>query len=151
MLPVVRSSHCLSYNVHCHLNNSNRNQQRSGVGDLHKDHADYNKYRKTVSFVEEGLFTENSPQYTLTLYPNEEWYEVHSTSNPWIAAFGSVVIFVFTGVLFFLYDHLVLKEFRAKQELLAAKRHFMRFISVRASGSVRRVGVRRLSCCADAN
>ena len=86
-----------------------------------------------MSFVDEGLFTENSPQYTLTFYPNEDFYEVYSTRNPWIAAFGSVAIFLLTGLLFFLYDYLVVREAKAKQELLAAKRNFMRFVSVSLS------------------
>lgn len=84
-----------------------------------------------MSLVDSGMFTDNTPLYTLTVYPNEGFCDVHSTNNPWIAAIGAVAIFLFTGLLFLVYDYLVGREVRANHALLAAKRHFMRFVSVR--------------------
>ena len=101
----------------------------SGAGDLHTDKPRFNKHRQSVSFIDETEFTATSPQYILTLYPNEDFYTVYSTPNPWIASFGSAAIVLAMCLFFLLYDHFVVREVRTKQELLTAKRHFMRFVS----------------------
>ena len=101
----------------------------SGVGDLHTDEPRYNDLSQSVEFVDLEQVTGDSPQYTLTLYPNNDFFEVYRTVNPWIGCFGSVAVFIFALVFFGLYDFMVLRDARAKQELLAAKRHFMRFVS----------------------
>uniref|UniRef100_A0A7S3KZN6 histidine kinase n=1 Tax=Amphora coffeiformis TaxID=265554 RepID=A0A7S3KZN6_9STRA len=102
---------------------------RSGPGDLHKNEPEYNRYRQSIDLVERGLFTDTSTRYILSFYPNTSFHEIYSTKNPWIAAFGAASIFVVTCLLFFLYDNVVGKDLRHKQELLRAKRHFIRFIS----------------------
>jgi len=100
-----------------------------GPGDLHKNEPEYNRYRQSIDLVERGLFTDTSTRYILSFYPNTSFHEIYSTKNPWIAAFGAASIFVVTCLLFFLYDNVVGKDLRHKQELLRAKRHFIRFIS----------------------
>ena len=67
--------------------------------------------------------------YMLSLYPTDTLYDVFSTSNPTTAAVGSVLIIIFTSLLFVLYDFFVRKEFTTKDDLLDSKRRFVRFIS----------------------
>jgi signal transduction histidine kinase len=51
------------------------------------------------------------------------------TMAPILFALGAAFIFIFVAALFLIYDLLVRREFNAKQQLLEAKRHFMRFVS----------------------
>jgi signal transduction histidine kinase len=89
----------------------------------------YDKFRRAVALTEDEFYTEKSPTYTLSLYPNHDFFEVYHTNNPKIAMIGAVCIILFTSLAFFLYDFFVRREFHAKQELLQAKRQFMRFVS----------------------
>jgi signal transduction histidine kinase len=98
----------------------------SGEGDLHDDKFD--RYRRSV-LLTEGLFSSSSVSYTLTLYPNDELFDVFSTHNPDVATAGSVCIIIFTSLLFILYDFFVRQEFNVKRSVLEAKRNFVRFIS----------------------
>jgi signal transduction histidine kinase len=101
-----------------------------GEGDLHDPH--YTHYRKTTSLTTTAglaLFTNSSATYTLTLYPNEEHFQVYSTNNPFVATVGAVCIIVFTSLLFFLYDFFVRQEFNEKRSVLEAKRQFVRYVS----------------------
>jgi len=63
------------------------------------------------------------------MYPNDELYRVYSTNAPKIVSACAVLSILFTAYLFFVFDCLVRKEFRAKKDLLEAKRQFMRFVS----------------------
>jgi signal transduction histidine kinase len=82
-----------------------------------------------VDLTPSELFGPTSSNYTLTLYPTQEFYHVYCTRNPQLASIGAVFIIVFTSILFLLYDLSVRREFHAKQELLDAKRKFVRFVS----------------------
>jgi signal transduction histidine kinase/CheY-like chemotaxis protein len=73
--------------------------------------------------------TTDSVAYTITFYPNDDLDDLYRTNNPKIATAGSVLIMFFTSILFFLYDFFVHKEFRAKSNLLTAKRQFVRYVS----------------------
>jgi len=59
---------------------------------------------QSILLTDNDLYTEESPSYTLSLYPNDELYVVYSTQNPLIATIGAVAIIIFTSVLFFFYD-----------------------------------------------
>lgn len=98
-------------------------------GDLHDTR--YNKYAKSTSLTgKPGAFFSNfSASYTLTLYPNQELFQVYSTQNPYVATIGVVFVIVFTSFLFFLYDFFVRQEFNEKRSVLEAKRMFIRFVS----------------------
>jgi signal transduction histidine kinase len=65
----------------------------------------------------------------LTLYPNDELFDVYSTNNPDVATAGSVCIIIFTSLLFILYDFFVRQEFNVRRSVLEAKRNFVRFVS----------------------
>lgn len=99
----------------------------SGEGDFHQ--TKYDRFRRHIHLTGQGTYHVNSPTYTLSIYPNDQLYEVYSTNNPWVATVGAVCIIAFTSLLFLLYDFMVRREFVAKQELLASKRKFMRFVS----------------------
>lgn len=88
----------------------------------------FEKYKTTVHLTPEDLFDKNSPQYTLSLYPSERFFDVYSTNNPRLAAVGAFVAIGLTSLLFILYDYFVRKEFTNKTELLEAKRQFMRWV-----------------------
>jgi signal transduction histidine kinase len=100
-----------------------------GEGDLHD--ARFNKYAKSTSLTGKpgAYFSNFSASYTLTLYPNEELFQVYSTPNPFVATIGAVCVIVFTSLLFFLYDFFVRQEFNEKRSVLEAKRSFIRFVS----------------------
>jgi signal transduction histidine kinase/ActR/RegA family two-component response regulator len=98
-----------------------------GEGDFHDPQFDSVKREGIITSI--GRFANASVPYTLTLYPSEKLYEMYSTGNPRIAAMGTVCIMIFTVLMFVAYDCLVRREFNAKQELLKAKRHFMRYVS----------------------
>ncbi|CAB9501876.1 sensor kinase/phosphatase LuxQ (Partial), partial [Seminavis robusta] len=70
-----------------------------------------------------------SSSYVLTLYPNREFCDTYKTKNPQVSSIGAVLIVVAMSILFWLYDYFVRKEFNSKQQLLEAKRYFMRFVS----------------------
>jgi signal transduction histidine kinase len=100
-----------------------------GGGDWHDTR--YNKYAKSTSLTGKpgAYFSNFSASYTLTLYPNEELFQVYSTQNPYVATIGVVFVIVFTSLLFFLYDFFVRQEFNEKRSVLEAKRLFVRFVS----------------------
>lgn len=70
-----------------------------------------------------------SVEYELVLYPTREFYEGFSTANPTIAWVGSLIVMLFTSLLFLVYDRSVRKEMRDNQVIIEAKRSFLRFIS----------------------
>lgn len=67
--------------------------------------------------------------YTLTVYPSIMMERKYVTSKPMYFSLGAAFIYIFVTALFFVYDCLVRREFNAKQQLLDAKRYFMRFVS----------------------
>jgi hypothetical protein len=67
--------------------------------------------------------------YRLSLYPNDAMFQVYSTHNPRLATFGVVGIVLLMSLVFFLYDFCVRREFHEKEDLLQAKRSFMRWVS----------------------
>ena len=68
-------------------------------------------------------------QYTLTVYPSSNMENKYITKTPVWFSLGAAAIFIFVAALFFVYDGLVQREVMAQQQLLDAKRHFMRFVS----------------------
>ena len=63
------------------------------------------------------------------MYPNDGFSSVYETNNPTIATIGTVLIIVFTSMLFFIYDFFVRHEFQYKDSLSTARRKFVRFVS----------------------
>mmetsp|Transcript_18094 Transcript_18094/g.30393 ORF Transcript_18094/g.30393 Transcript_18094/m.30393 type:complete len:987 (-) Transcript_18094:113-3073(-) len=97
-----------------------------GEGDLHDNQ--YNSFGQPL-VITEGLFSESSASYSLTLYPTGGFFRTYRTSNPLVATIGAVGIILFTSLMFFIYDFLVQREMNHNHEILNAKRKFVRFIS----------------------
>ena len=76
-----------------------------------------------------GLFSADSATFTLRAVPTDVFCDIYTTSNPYIAMVGAVVIIILTSLFFAIYDYLVRRECNVRQQLLSAKREFMRFIS----------------------
>lgn len=101
-------------------------ERHRGEGDLHSPR--FAAYRKTIALTSPGMFSDQSPTYSLSLYPTDEFFHVYTTANPVIATVGSVCIIIFTSILFLLYDFFVRQESHHKRTLLQAKRQFIRFV-----------------------
>lgn len=98
-----------------------------GEGDHHD--TKYDKYSESVELLHSSLYAEGSPIFRLILTPNDDFYAAYETDNPMLATVGTICAIVLTSLAFFLYDFFVRREFNAKQELLEARRTFMRFVS----------------------
>ena len=98
---------------------------REGTPENHE----YDSYARTITLEGTHISGVSSQAYTLILYPTEEFFDTYSTNSPIFAMVGAVVIVLVTSFVFFLYDTVVRREFNAKQNLLQAKRAFMRFVS----------------------
>lgn len=97
-----------------------------GTGDLHD--SNFDSYAVS-SALGEDTTAAMSTEFTITIYPTEEYFESYTTRNPIVASIGAVCVMLLTSVLFFGYDYFVQKEFQAREIVLQAKRKFMRFIS----------------------
>jgi signal transduction histidine kinase len=98
-----------------------------GERDLHD--SKYSDYAISIDLYSPGLFSYTSAQYTLTIYPEDSFFEVYSTGNPQMATMVVVFSILFTALLFFTYDFFVRQEFHAKQAVLEAKRLYVRYVS----------------------
>jgi len=98
-----------------------------GEGRLHD--TSYEHYGVSTDLFSPGVFTQASAHYTLTLYPNDDLFDVFGTNNPTKGLVGALCIMFFTSCLFILYDHFVQKEIYRKVAVTEARRLFVRFIS----------------------
>lgn len=98
-----------------------------GKGDLHD--GDFDDDVQEIILTPSSLFGSASVFYTLSLYPTDAYFASNETSNPLIAAGGSVLLIMLTSAMFMLYDKLVRRDFYVKRDLLEAKRKFVRFVS----------------------
>ena len=107
---------------------------------LESEEIDY--YRRLNISVTDGIFGNDTIKYYMDIYATEEFINhfgriMGETSNPndrdisipTIACIGTVLIMLFTSILFISYDSCVRKEFDSKERLLEAKRRFVRYIS----------------------
>lgn len=86
-----------------------------GVGDLHDPSLSYLEQSTTFSDLigqHEGAqsklkLNEELCEYSLYVYPTPEMYDHYHTSMPIIITFSVAMVFVFTAVMFVLYDRLV--------------------------------------------
>ena len=111
------------------------------TGDWHN--SNYDEFQKSIVLTGDSLFNKDSPVYTLTMFPSDQFFDAYSTPNPRRASIGAVCIILFVSMLFFLYDYFVRRDIHKRQSVLEAKRAFMRFVSheVRTPLVCRRVRV----------
>lgn len=98
-----------------------------GEDDLHN--PSFAEYSQTIILNPTGLFSNYSASYRLTLYPNEEFFLVYSTSNPILAMAGAFIIMLFTSMMFLLFDFFVRQELLHKKLMMQAKRNYVRYVS----------------------
>eukprot|EP00980_Cylindrotheca_fusiformis_P030584 scaffold25074_cov157-Cylindrotheca_fusiformis.AAC.2 len=95
----------------------------------------YEDQQRHVELAEpaEWFSTDDGSNVTATLVfslvPNHDFYKNYNCTGPTIAAAVVVCSILVTMLVFCLYDYFVRREFNAKQELLEARRQFMRFVS----------------------
>lgn len=89
----------------------------------------------------EGVFTDETVNYYMDIYATEKFVSqfgrvVGAENNGYkgfpislAVCLGTVFVMLFTSSLFVAYDYYVRKEFNAKNQLLEAKRRFVRFVS----------------------
>ena len=68
----------------------------------------------------DGLFSDTSASYKLTLYSSDEFKEVYRTKNPRVATIGAVLAIFGTSLFFVLYGYLVDRDLLLKRQLFIA-------------------------------
>lgn len=68
-------------------------------------------------------------EYHLEVYPTQLLYDSYHSDTPWLSAVAVVVVILFTSLVFICYDQFLAKDSREKQQVLEAKRRFVRFVS----------------------
>jgi len=96
-----------------------------GQGDLHDKEFSY----LYMSFILSMNTSAGSVDYTMRIYPTNDFASEHRSDAPIYTSAGAVTLIIFTSIIFFSYDYLVKAEGRAKSHLLKIKRDFVRFIS----------------------
>lgn len=98
-------------------------------------------FRSLDLSLSDGIFTDGTAKYYMDIYATKEFVsqfgsliggETNNKNglNLSIAVcLGTVLVMLFTSLLFVAYDYYVRKEFHAKKQLLEAKRRFVRFVS----------------------
>ena len=99
------------------------------MGDSHDRKFDKDAVRIDLINEASGLYSAYSKHFYLTIYPTDEFIQSYYTGNPLIGTIVIVAVMVFLTLIFCLYDWYVKREFNFKNELLEAKRNFLRFVS----------------------
>jgi len=100
-----------------------------GEGDLHDPDCDMYVESVELTDRESGLYSDSSFSFTLKLYMTNKFIETYTTNNPLWGTIITVFIMAFLTIIFSIYDWYVRGEFNFKNELLEAKRNFIRFVS----------------------
>ena len=96
-------------------------------------------FRTTKISISEGVFSNENVNYYMDIYATQEFVsdfgrlmgadDTNGFPISIMVCIGTVLVMVFTSLLFVGYDYYVRKEFSAKNQLLEAKRRFVRFVS----------------------
>mmetsp|Transcript_10480 Transcript_10480/g.30652 ORF Transcript_10480/g.30652 Transcript_10480/m.30652 type:complete len:929 (+) Transcript_10480:192-2978(+) len=84
---------------------------------------------RSMQLFQGSDLTGGSISYDMSCFPTNVFYDDYMTEKSLTTIIVGVVILVGLCVCFFLYDFWVRREFRAKKDLLKAKRQFVRFVS----------------------
>lgn len=95
-----------------------------GSGDLHDSHYDHMEISKTISVkvLKDGTATgiklnQGKCPYSMHVYPSKKFYNHIVTNDPIIVTFAVGMVFLFTIIMFLIYDRLV----ERRQRLILAK------------------------------
>jgi hypothetical protein len=95
-----------------------------GAGDLHNSKFDEFLVPKNSDFYFQGatgeIDTEGSCLYSIQVYPSEQYQEIYVTSRPGMFTMMLVLVFLFTSVVFFMYDFLVERRQRVVMDTAVA-------------------------------
>ena len=102
-----------------------------------RDHEVNAQFQVTGVRINPNYFSNTTTKYFMDVYSTQAFVDSvtlslgnDNVSNiPLATCIGTVLIMVFTSLLFVLYDYFVRKEFDDNKKLLDAKRQFVRFIS----------------------
>jgi len=97
-------------------------------------------FRALNMSLSQGVFLNDTVNYSMDIYATEEFVSQYGrvmggeatkirVSLKILVCIGTVLVMCFTSCLFIAYDYYVRKEFNAKNQLLEAKRQFVRFVS----------------------
>lgn len=92
-------------------------------------------FRKMNLPITEGIFVNENTEYYMDIYATDEFISTFGRSTDdgirlsTMTCIITVMVIIFTSVLFVAYDYCVRKEFDSKDRLLEAKRRFVRFVS----------------------
>lgn len=78
-----------------------------GEGDLHDENYDYLEISNDFAAFDQSQGNFN---YTVHLYPTDDFYEKHTTNRPMVYTIAVLCVFIFTASAFVLYDILVEKR-----------------------------------------
>mmetsp|Transcript_331 Transcript_331/g.616 ORF Transcript_331/g.616 Transcript_331/m.616 type:complete len:888 (+) Transcript_331:132-2795(+) len=97
-----------------------------GAGDMHDEEYSSERHSSTLSL---NSSTELYVPYQLDIYPRDSFYSIYNTDVPLIMCVSGVSVILFTSAIFFLYDYFVEANSAAQENILSAKRRYVRFIS----------------------
>ena len=95
----------------------------SGEGDLHDE--SYSNFGHFATLVGANATT----AYSVAVYPTEQYFETHKTSNASLAVLGIVAAVFISSLIFAAYDFTIYRKARADRRVLQTTRKFMRFVS----------------------
>ena len=94
------------------------------------DHAmKHDFFYSATAHINPNYFSNTTVEYYMDIYSTQEFTNIYTTRNPFIACVGTVCTILGTALLFLAYDYFVRREFHSKKKLLHAKRQFVRFVS----------------------
>jgi signal transduction histidine kinase len=96
-----------------------------GPGDLHNTKYDHLKRQYNIN-ADNTIYLNN---YTISFYPQEQFYNSYHTRIPLLVCISVVAIVVLTSIIFAIYDYLVKRESIENILLLDGKRAYVRFVS----------------------
>jgi len=103
-----------------------------GSGDLHD--RKFNDQRRSIDLKstlggDVQFTTDAQTDFTIAFYPTQDYENSFRTSMPWVYCFTVTGIVVFLSGIFFIYDHIMLRNSNEQRAVLETKRRFVRFIS----------------------
>jgi hypothetical protein len=93
----------------------------------HEDKDDYQGISHRFVIYPDG--NTDSVHYVVTFYATKKEYNDYTTNVPIYVCMSSLLIVIFTSLIFLAYDFLVRREAVEQVNLLAAKKKYVRFIS----------------------
>lgn len=97
-----------------------------GVGDHHDRKFDYQKEQFYFSLTGSDIRPFN---YSITLYPAQQFYNTYHTDAPFYVCLISLLIVFVTSMIFLIYDFFAKTESLQQSRILEAKQSYVRFIS----------------------